>query len=240
MLNAISSMQPRRRRSAAPGLALAAALAAGLAGCNTAADQRMAYFDNDYRVRHPIVISEEPETLDLPIGMRGGALSAELVQAIHNYAAEYRHTGTGAITIQVPTGSANEIAASQAGSAVHHALVRGGVSPALIQVAPYRFGDRGTMAPVRLSYLRVMATTPRCGVWPRDVSPSFADRDHYNFGCAAQQNLAAMVANPADLVRPRTEEPASGARRAKVITDYQQGQETRSSSTLLDTNLVRQ
>ncbi|MYZ48672.1 CpaD family pilus assembly protein [Propylenella binzhouense] len=236
MLNAIKVEAAAGRRRAA-GLLAAALLAGGLAGCNTADDQRMAYFDNDYRIRHPIVISNEPATLDLPVGMRGGALSGEFVEAIHNYVADYRESGTGGITIQVPTGSANEIAAAQTGSAVNQVLVQAGVSPAAIQVAPYAFGDRRRMAPLRLSFLKVQAVTPRCGVWPRDVSPTFADSTHYNFGCAGQQNLAAMVANPADLVQPRAEQPANGARRAKVVTDYQQGAETKSSSTLIDYDL---
>jgi type IV pilus biogenesis protein CpaD/CtpE len=41
-----------------------------------------------------------------------------------------------------------------------------------------------------------------------------------------------MVANPADLVRPREMAPANGARRAKVITNYSKGEETKSATTL--------
>ena len=45
-------------------------------------------------------------------------------------------------------------------------------------------------------------------------------RNSTNFGCAQQQNLAAMVANPADLVRPQPMTPADGGRRADVIKKY--------------------
>ena len=58
------------------------------------------------------------------------------------------------------------------------------------------------------------------------VRTTSTTRSYHNFGCAAQQNLAAMVANPADLIRPQPMAPANGARRAKVITDYGAGRQT--------------
>jgi len=36
----------------------------------------------------------------------------------------------------------------------------------------------------------------------------FENKSYYNFGCAYQRNMAAMVDNPADLVQPRPETPA--------------------------------
>ncbi len=122
-------------------------------------------------LRHPILISDEPEVLDLPVGMSGPALSPEIEVAIRDYVARISPHGTGSITIQVPTGSANEVAAATTGHAVHYALVRAGVPRSHIQVAPYAVGDHAEMASLRLSYLRVKAVTPRCGVWP-DVGPA--------------------------------------------------------------------
>jgi hypothetical protein len=42
-------------------------------------------------------------------------------------------------------------------------------------------------------------------------------------GCANAANLAAMVADPADLRRGRALTPASGAREARVIEQYEAG-----------------
>ena len=47
-----------------------------------------------------------------------------------------------------------------------------------------------------------------------------------NFGCAQQRNLAALIANPADLLGPRTMEPADPERRAVVFDKYRQGEAT--------------
>ncbi len=218
------------------GAALAT-LALAAAGCGTVATSDVSMPDYDYRLRHPIMISEEPEVLDIPVGMNGPAFSPQIETAVRNYVAGYQVDGTGAITIQVPTASANQVAATSTGQAVHYALVRAGVPHAQIVVAPYYVGDHAKPASLRLSYLRVKAVTPTCGLWP-EVSPNtLRNSSYHNFGCANQQNLAAMVANPADLVAPQPMSPASGARRAKVITDYSDGAETKSDTTLIETDL---
>jgi len=70
-----------------------------------------------------------------------------------------------------------------------------------------------------------------CGLWPEDIGPSiknksyFENKQYYNFGCATQRNLAAMVDNPADLVQPRGESPSYSARRSTVIDKYRKGQD---------------
>jgi pilus assembly protein CpaD len=170
--------------------------------------------------RHPILISDEPEVFEIPVGMSGPALSPEIETAIRQYVGGYRATGTGSITIQVPSGSANEVAAASTGRAVHYALVRAGVPRGRIQVAPYQVGDYSRPASLRLAYLKVKAVVPTCGIWPEKAATSFDNTQYQDFGCAQQQNLAAMIANPADLLLPEPMTPASGGRRADVIKTY--------------------
>ena len=232
-----SSNRPEQRgRAARSGIALTV-LAALLGGCSTIGTSDVDLARHDPRHRHPIMISNEPEVLVIPVGMNGPALSPAIERTIRNYVAGYAQDGTGAITIQVPTASANAVAAAQTGQAVHYALVRAGVPHSNIQVAPYFVGDHAKVAPMRLTYLRVKAVAPKCGLWPETLPNDFKNSQYHNFGCASQQNLAAMVANPADFVAPEPMTPASGARRAKVIIDYSKGEETRSEVELLDTSL---
>ena len=209
-----------------------------LAGCNsTTATSDVDLTPHDYRLRHPILISDEPEVFKIPVGMKGPALSPEIETALYNYVIDYQTSGTGGITIQPPTGSANEMAAAETGRAVHYALVNAGVPRSSITVAPYYAGDYGKPAPLQISFLKVKATTPTCGIWPETDPATASNPQPHNFGCASQQNLAAMVANPADLIRPRELAPANGARRAKVITDYSQGADTQSDVELLDSDI---
>ena len=235
-----SSNEHHRGRRGLNVLLAASALTAmtALAGCNsTTATSDTDLTPYDYRLRHPILISDEPEVFKIPVGMKGPALSPEIETALYNYVIDYQTTGTGGITIQPPTGSANEMAAAKTGRAVHYALVNAGVPRSSITVVPYFAGDYAKPAPLQISFLKVKATTPTCGIWPEVHPTTGHNAQPHNFGCAQQQNLAAMVANPADLIRPRELAPANGARRAKVITDYSQGAETKSAVELLDSDI---
>ena len=86
------------------------------------------------------------------------------------------------------------------------------------------------LATVRISYPKITAQAGPCGMWPEDIGPSinrdyFENQPHWNFGCATQRNLAAMVENPADLVQPRAETPAYTMRRTTVMEKYRDGDE---------------
>ena len=74
-----------------------------------------------------------------------------------------------------------------------------------------------------------MATAGECGDWPANIGGSVnSNIDYDNFGCATQANLAAVVANPADLLTPRASAPADQQRRAVVYENYRNGKITAS------------
>ena len=59
---------------------------------------------------------------------------------------------------------------------------------------------------------------------PTSCASNSGNRNYGNFGCATQQNLAAMVDNPLDLLYPR--EHDAGRRRAparRCSTKYRKG-----------------
>lgn len=225
-----------RLKRALPGT-LAALLAAALAAACETRNTAVHMSDHDYRQRHPILIAEDPEVLDIEVGMKAGELSPPIARAIRGFVADWRRNGTGAVTIQVPSASANETAAAEAAHAARRILLQAGVPPSHLRVAPYHFGDLGGTAPLRLSFLKLKAVAPQCGLWPEDTSTEPQNRNYFNFGCANQANTAAMVADPGDFVAPRALDPANGARRAKVVTDYSQGRDTKSDTTLIGNNV---
>lgn len=65
-----------------------------------------------------------------------------------------------------------------------------------------------------------------CGAWPKDLTRTAQNDQYENFGCFQQNNIAAMVANPQDLVRPRAQTPSDPMRRSKVIDQYRNGETT--------------
>ena len=47
------------------------------------------------------------------------------------------------------------------------------------------------------------AQTDKCGRWPEDLLHDAENKHYADFGCSYQNNLAAQIANPADLLGPR-------------------------------------
>ena len=56
---------------------------------------------------------------------------------------------------------------------------------------------------VRVIVSRRRATVPGCPNWSVPSQPNFNNRSMSNFGCGVNSNLAAMVANPEDLLHGR-------------------------------------
>jgi pilus assembly protein CpaD len=71
----------------------------------------------------------------------------------------------------------------------------------------------GEIAPgqMRVVVSRSRADVPGCPDWSRTSQPEFNSHTMSNYGCALNSNLAAMIANPEDLVRGRTDNGVTDA-----------------------------
>ena len=187
---------------------------------------------DDYRQRHPIAIQEANRSIVLFVGQARGGLSAEQRADVTGLAQIWLHEGTGAIVADVPVGTPNARAAADAFREAHAMLAAAGVPPRGITVHHYHPDDPRQLATVRLNYPRISAVAGPCGLWPEDLGPSIKDKGYYenkpyyNFGCANQRNMAAMVENPSDLVQPRPETPAYTMRRTEGFEKYRKGTST--------------
>lgn len=68
---------------------------------------------------------------------------------------------------------------------------------------------QGTIAPgsVRVVVSRTRAEVPNCPNWSVPAQPNYNNRTMPNFGCGVNSNIAAMVANPEDLIHGREGDP---------------------------------
>jgi pilus assembly protein CpaD len=232
-MHTVATLTIGRRGSAVALLRAAAVVGYGLlvCGCNT--DQQVTAVSStppDYRMRHPITITEAARTMQIFIGSNRGALTPAQRAEVLAFAQTWKNEATGGVLIDLPTGTANEQASAGALQEIQSILAASGVQPNSMMVRSYHAGA-ATMATVRITYPRIAAQAGPCGLWPEDIGPSF-NRDYYenqqywNFGCANQRNLAAMVENPTDLVQPRAETPAYTMRRTQVVDKYRQGRST--------------
>ncbi|TDX77769.1 pilus assembly protein CpaD [Neorhizobium sp. R1-B] len=208
---------PRHKIAAAVMLAASAVL---LAGCGNS-QLTTGSIPDDYRTRHPIVLAEGEHALDIPVASGDVRLSIGMKDTVKGFAQNFASSPAGVVQIQVPHGSYNSAAAQRLAGDIRRTLTTSGIRPDRILMSSYGASPSGDAAPIRLSYVTTKAMTSPCGEWPADLSDNtFGNRNWYNFGCASQNNLAAQIANPTDLIAPRGTTPIDATQRAKVISDY--------------------
>jgi pilus assembly protein CpaD len=203
--------------------------AALLAACQTKPEPGPLW--TDYRLRHPIALVEKDRTLDVFVASGRAGLSPDQRAEVLAFAQSWRNEGSGRFVIEQPSNARNAGAAGAAVREIRSILTASGVSPQAISVRSYRLPHRDMLAVVTVNYSHLAAHVSGCGQWPdylgvTDDRKHFENIHYWNFGCATQKNLAAMVANPADLVQPRAETPIYAARRATVLDKYRKGEST--------------
>ena len=221
-----SSSARRRMASRAMRLAGTFALVVTVAGCNAhRGPNPQSFLLTDPDERHPIQVSRKPIEYDISVPRGAYGLTRNQVNEVRAFARRYKNDGEGPLVIRAPSGSPNEVASMRAIEDMRRVLRNEKVPARAVSFEPY-FGDGAPDAPVRLSYLRYVAVGPVCGDWSTNLARSPRNQEHPNFGCTSQNNLAAMVANPRDLVRPRGMTPRSSERRDVVWDKYVKGETT--------------
>jgi pilus assembly protein CpaD len=180
---------------------------------------------DDYRLRHPITLQQSARTIDIPVGMHSENLTPSNEAAVIEFARQFHQERAAVIQVMVPSGSRNESSAVYMSKQIRLVLLRQGVPANKIDLLPYG-ADPGVDAPLRLAYPRVEAKTLPCGSRDADLASDSENRSHFDFGCSTQQNMAAMVANPQDLIQPRGWEARDSVRRDKITENYRNGSPT--------------
>lgn len=179
-----------------------------------------------YRANHPIAIEEMLAILDVPVGLNNRALPRGMADNIAGFATRFLNSGSQIIAIVLPVGSANTEATGAVAFEIEDIFVEAGVPLGSIQYRSYPANANEIGAPIRLAFAEITATASPCGAWTDDLARNYDNVNYRNFGCATQYNLAAMVANPLDLLYPRVMTSADAARRYQVLQDYQNGTRT--------------
>jgi pilus assembly protein CpaD len=228
------STKPADRKRALRLTAALIGLSVALGACkHTVVDPvTTAGVPDDYRQRHPIAVQEADRSIVVFVGRGRGGLSASQRADVMGLAQDWLREGTGVISVDVPVNTPNARAAEDSLREIRASFAAAGVPPRAINVRQYHPEDPRHMAAIRLNYPKISAVAGPCGLWPEDLGPSihnksyFENKSYYNFGCANQRNLAAMVDNPSDLVQPREETPAYTMRRNAAFEKYRKGTST--------------
>lgn len=207
---------------------LAAAMLAG--GCSSYNKDHVIVgsVSSDYRTTHPIVVSDNEVYEDIALSANTRKLSLRDRNVVRDFALRFKRSGARSVRIIIPVGSRNERAARRVQPQISAELGLAGIRKSQIATTGYQASAHGDAASVRLAYSAMTAAVAsQCGVWDGDLGSSPENKNYRNFGCATQNNLASMVANPADLLGPRGESEIDATRRDNIISDWREDGMTR-------------
>lgn len=205
------------------------AVALAMTGCSHGEDPtRVAGWTLvDSAQRHPILVSQEPTVHLVRVARGSNGLNPAQRAQLLGFVVHYRaiDSGNSRLVVAVPSGAANEVSAMYAAGEVRNLLREEGFGEADVSVEAYT-AEGAADPPIRVSYMRYVAEAPACGDWSTNLAHEPMNLPYPNFGCATQRNLAVSVANPADLLGPRSETARSSERRDYVWNKYVRGEPT--------------
>jgi pilus assembly protein CpaD len=196
-------------------------LASSVAGCTfplaNGADQ-LPQVNN----RFPIRVEPQVASIVVPIGA-DGSLQARDIDRVRAFAELWKARGYGTLGVSSEGPGASEPALRE---------IRGILSTAHVSEDAIRFnslqsGVAGRPATVSLTFMTDMAVAESCDDnWTENMGEEPRNLALRDFACAHQQNLAALIEDPRDLLQPRQQDPSDAMRRGTVLDKYRKGEPT--------------
>jgi pilus assembly protein CpaD len=166
------------------------------------------------------VISEREQVMDVPVGAASLRMTRGQRDVVAGFLSGYDRETGAPVRILVPANSANAGAAHLIAGEIENLALAYGVQRGNILMQAYQVSAPEASAPIRVSYYAMRASTGPCGRWPEDMLAHHDNKHWANFGCSYQNNLAAQIANPADLLGPRKPTEIDPENRADAIDQY--------------------
>src|SRR4051794_28511891 len=169
----MTARTPLDRRYSLRLLGALAGLSVVLGACTyTSGEVVTASVPDDYRMRHPIAVTEADSSIVIFVGHARGGLSPSQRADVIGLARTWVREATGAIVADVPVDTPNARAAAATFREVQAVLEAGGVPARGITLHHYHPEDPRVFATIRLSYPKIRAVAGPCGLWPEDIGLS--------------------------------------------------------------------
>lgn len=178
--------------------------------------------------RYPITVNPDTATLEVVVLPGQRSLDATDATSIGSFISEYKMRGHSLMQVSLPRGSRNASSAERVYKQVRGEFSKRGLSDAYVETTAYQASPDEDSAPIIMTFTRYVAETTKCGNWSDSMAWSPDNKPWANFGCATQNNLAAMMEDPHDLVAPRGMSPSDPERRTIVFDKYRNGEVTAS------------
>ena len=208
-----------------------------LSACKTTAEFEPVQ-PTSYTERHPIVVVNDVVAIKVHGDPSGRGLSYGQRNRVRAFIADFKQSGSESLKIRTPSSVANDVIAAAAVADVRRIIERNAIPRSSIRMVNYRPRNRRGSSAVILSYRRYDAIASECGAWPESSTKTSENKPTWSFGCASQNNLAAMIDNPRDLIVPRNGAPTDAQRRDKVFEQYRAGEVTTAQRSAAESGTV--
>ncbi|HVJ40083.1 MAG TPA: CpaD family pilus assembly lipoprotein [Dongiaceae bacterium] len=190
-------------------------LALTLAGCQPPQN----YADYDPHYAFPTTATKKTAYLDLAPLVQGHAVAADSPR-LDDFIDAYHRQGEAPIAITISAPSLSDIDGRKMASDTAVLLQKRGISARDIKLY---INETPIHAGPQLAFPIYVVTGRDCGHWQTPIDHDAQSQNTDNFGCAMQQNIDAMVANPRDLLRPSPSTGRDGTRSWTIVDNYQMG-----------------
>jgi len=203
-----------------------------LAGSCAAPMNDGATLSSDGTTNHPITAVPRYASIKLPFSAPEAGLMPDAAGRLDAFVADYLQHGNGSISVSAPSGPDSTGAISY----FAERLFAMGVPRDRIIVGTHDAANGDSS--VEIGYVGYIAHSDPCGDWSKDLGGTAGNVTAPNFGCAVQHNIAAMVADPRDLVQPQPLAEGDAERRSTVIGNYEKGKVTSADKTDAQTTKI--
>ncbi|HBB55066.1 MAG TPA: hypothetical protein DCZ49_02640 [Hyphomonadaceae bacterium] len=181
--------------------------------------------------RYPLTAKERTASVDLAIDPAQRSLGPGQLRQIDEVIAVWKRRSDGPLVVSLPQATL----ATDARDAVAADLGRYFAAialPAEAIIETAYSGDPSQSAPIVLGFSLYEAVAPQCPTYAQtDLSVAFTGREKRAFGCSVQANIAAVIEDPRDLIRPRGQDAPDADRRSTVLAAYRAAQATSAQRT---------
>ena len=200
---------------------------AGLAACGSVSPAvPVELVDTPVLERYDIDVVERTETLEVVLDPASSRLSDAQRDDITSFVRFFNDVGHGQLSMILPEGTSNPQSAINAIAEAREIAWSNGVNYKEITGGANQFEFQPV---VTLSFTRYDARPPECeGFGTIDISSTRSNGDLPNLGCSVRTNLAAMIADPADLLGNRPLDQGDSERRYITFEAYRLGEQTAS------------
>lgn len=182
------------------------------------------YFTGTTLDRNAIGVTQHTEYLEVQMDPRDTQLRIPELIKVQGFLDTYTDIGHGPLVISMPQLSNNPQLAVGAVSEIRELAWEAGVRYEDMMGAAYR-ADGRRVTPIVMAFKTYKAVAPDCpSLAELDVTNAVSNSDLPSLGCAVRTNMAAMIAEPADLLGERSLDGGDLVRRQTQFEMWRRGE----------------